>query len=107
MHQLARRIPEDSRAAAVRALGKVVRSYCESAAFKKEFLERVKEKYPYDDRYSDASIASQEQAVGQMDGMVSQQLGMMLAGVRADRSGHVATGYPDTASATGAGTDLA
>lgn len=77
MRQMARRIPESSRATAVRALGKVVRSYCESAEFKKEFLGWVKQKYPYDDRYSDENIASQEQAVGQMDGMVNQQLGMM------------------------------
>ncbi|WP_234733719.1 hypothetical protein [Tellurirhabdus bombi] len=48
MRQMARQIPEGSRAAAVQALGKVVRMFVESAECQQAYREWMKSKYPVD-----------------------------------------------------------
>lgn len=47
--QLARQIPAGSRAAAVQALGQVVRAYAESAAFKTKYQDQLKQEYQISD----------------------------------------------------------
>ncbi|WP_338871945.1 hypothetical protein WBJ53_26715 [Spirosoma sp. SC4-14] len=54
---MARRIPESSRAATVRILGKTVRTYVESSTFRQEWLQDLRQKYPYDDSFSPENLA--------------------------------------------------
>ena len=61
MRKLARRVPETSRAATVRALGKIVRTYVESATFRQDWLQDLRTYYPYDDTYSPENLAKQQQ----------------------------------------------
>lgn len=58
MRTMARRIPESSRAATVRILGKTVRTYVESSAFRQTWLQDLRQKYPYDDTYSPDNLAT-------------------------------------------------
>lgn len=62
MRQMARQFPESSRGTTVRALGKVVRTYVESATFKKEWLQDIRSVYPYDESYTDEGLAQTKQA---------------------------------------------
>ncbi|GAB4014801.1 hypothetical protein GCM10028808_38370 [Spirosoma migulaei] len=62
MRQVARRLPESSRGATVRALGKVVRAYIESTTFKNEWRQNVRSVYPYDESYTDEGLAQKKQA---------------------------------------------
>ncbi|MVM41965.1 hypothetical protein GO730_37075 [Spirosoma sp. HMF3257] len=62
MRQMARRLPESSRGATVKALGKVVRAYVESSTFKQEWLQDVRTYYPYDESYTNEGLAKQQQA---------------------------------------------
>lgn len=73
MRQMARRIPTDAQAATVRALGKVVRAYVESDAFKQAYRQSVSGQHPVDDTYSDANIARKEAEVGMVDEVVDAQ----------------------------------
>lgn len=75
MRKVAKRIPEGSRAGAVRALGRVVRAYVESQDFRNEYVGWLKQKYQIDETYSNERVAEQEKNVDQMDGMVQQQMG--------------------------------
>lgn len=77
MRKMARRIPEGSRATAVRTLGNVVRKYCESTEFKNDYLNWLRQKYNVDETYSDEKIASQEQELSMADGAVNQQLALV------------------------------
>jgi hypothetical protein len=74
---MARRLPESSRAATVRTLGKTVRTYVESSVFRQEWLQDLKQYYPYNDAYSPENLAKKKQehdagkvaAEGQLAGM--------------------------------------
>ncbi|RIV19851.1 hypothetical protein DYU11_23295 [Fibrisoma montanum] len=77
MRRMAKRIPEGSRATAVRALGRVVRSYVESGDFNNQYLDWVRGQYRVDERYSDEAIAMQEKNLNAVDGVVTEQLTMM------------------------------
>ena len=61
IRQMAKRLPESSRAATVAALGKSVRLFVESSVFKQAWLQDVKSRYPYNDSFSDEKLAQQEQ----------------------------------------------
>ncbi|QIP12670.1 hypothetical protein G8759_08550 [Spirosoma aureum] len=58
---MARRLPESSRAATVRTLGKTVRTYVESSVFRQEWLQDLKQEYPYNDAYSPENLAKKKQ----------------------------------------------
>ncbi len=73
MRQMARRIPADAQAATVRALGRVVRAYVESYAFKQAYRQLVSGQHSVDDTYSDANIARRETEVGMADEVVDAQ----------------------------------
>ena len=77
MRTMARRIPEGSRATAVRALGKVIRTYCESTEFKNDYLNWLRQKYPVDETNSDEKIAAKTQELSMVDGAVSQQMAIV------------------------------
>ncbi|WP_040005801.1 hypothetical protein [Fibrisoma limi] len=77
MRKMAKRIPEGSRATAVRALGSMVRTYVESNDFKTHYLDWLKGQYRVDERYSDEAISQQEKNLNAVDGVVAEQLNMM------------------------------
>lgn len=77
MRSIAKRIPENTRGAAVRTLGKFVKAYVESEEFKEEYRQSLKQKYPLDETYSDAVVAQREQEVGGMDAAISQQMALI------------------------------
>lgn len=60
MRQMAHRLPESSRGATVRALGKVVRAYVESTTFREEWLQDIRSVYPYNESYTDEHFAQQK-----------------------------------------------
>ncbi|MCK8491150.1 hypothetical protein M0L20_04755 [Spirosoma sp. RP8] len=61
IRSMARRLPESSRPATVRALGKTVRAYVESSVFRQEWLQDVKRYHPYDETYSPENLAKKQQ----------------------------------------------
>lgn len=73
MRRMARRIPADAQAATVRSLGKVVRAYVESDAFKQAYRQSMSGQHRVDDTYSDANIAQKEAEVGMVDEAVDAQ----------------------------------
>ncbi|GAB3049601.1 hypothetical protein [Spirosoma pulveris] len=73
MRRMARRIPTDAQAATVRALGKVVRAYVESDAFKQLYRQLLRADYTVDETYSDEKIAQREAEVGLVDETVNAQ----------------------------------
>ncbi|QJW88316.1 hypothetical protein HNV11_02470 [Spirosoma taeanense] len=77
MRQMARRIPESSRAATVRALGKVVRLYVESTQFRQEWLQDLRVTYPYDDSYREETQAERQQLQKMQQAAVDQQVASM------------------------------
>jgi hypothetical protein len=77
MRQFARRIPESSRAATVAALGKSVRAFVESSAFKQAWLQDVRYRYPYDDTYSEEKQAQKAQEGQTTKVAMNQQLAAM------------------------------
>ncbi|WP_461104697.1 hypothetical protein [Spirosoma koreense] len=85
MRQMARQLPETSRASTVRALGKVVRVYVESSVFKQEWLQDVRSRYPYDEAYTEAGLAKQKQEKeSEKTAMQSQLAAMDQAFVQMD-----------------------
>ncbi|UFH54295.1 hypothetical protein [Spirosoma sp. KNUC1025] len=79
MRQMARRIPEESRAVTVRALGKVVRTYVESSVFKDAWLQDLRTIYPYDERYTAEGIAKKQQQDNAERAAMKSQLGAQMA----------------------------
>ncbi|WP_080056349.1 hypothetical protein [Spirosoma aerolatum] len=77
MRQMARRIPESSRGATVRALGKVVRAYVESATFKDVWLQDLRTYYPYDETYTDEHMAKTRQDNEANRSAMKSQLGTL------------------------------
>ncbi|GAB4025776.1 hypothetical protein [Spirosoma gilvum] len=77
MRQMARRIPESSRATTVRALGKVVRAYVESSNFKDAWLQDLRTYYPYDESYTDESLARKKQDNEANRSAMKSQLGTL------------------------------
>ncbi|RYC66618.1 hypothetical protein [Spirosoma sordidisoli] len=73
MRRITRRIPADAQAATVRALGRVVRTYAESDAFRQTYRQSLSEQYNVDQAYSDEKIAQREAEVGMVDGAVEAQ----------------------------------
>ncbi|MBN8824363.1 MULTISPECIES: hypothetical protein [unclassified Spirosoma] len=77
IRQTARRIPESSRAATVRALGKVVRAYVESSTFKDVWLQDLRMYYPYDETYTDEHMAKTKQDNEANRSAMKSQLGTL------------------------------
>ncbi|MBO0952577.1 hypothetical protein [Fibrella forsythiae] len=73
MRRMARRIPTDVQAATVRALGKVVRTYVESDAFRQAYRQSLSAEHNVDETYSDEKIARREAEVGMVDETVDAQ----------------------------------
>ena len=61
IRQAVRQLPESTRAATVRTLGKAVRTYVESSSFKQSWLQDLRTYYPYDETYTDEYIAKKKQ----------------------------------------------
>ncbi len=80
IRKAAMQIPAGSRANTVRMLGKVVRSYVESAAFADNYRKNAEAMNPADEAYSDESIQQRESEINQADGMVNAQMQAMQQG---------------------------
>jgi hypothetical protein len=77
MRETSRRIPASARVATVCMLGKVVRSYVESASFKQAYRQSMREQFPVDETYSDDNVARHEAEVNGSDAAVVSQMTAM------------------------------
>ncbi|GAB2540140.1 hypothetical protein GCM10027085_33600 [Spirosoma aerophilum] len=77
MRQLAKRVPESSRATTVAALGHSVRTFVESSAFRQAWLQDVRYRYPYDDTYSEEKQAQKARDGQATKAAMNQQLAAM------------------------------
>jgi hypothetical protein len=74
MREASLRIPAGSRAATVRMLGSVVRSYVESDAFAQAYRQSVESRSSLDETYSDANVAQQAAQVEGADNALKMQM---------------------------------
>ncbi|KAA9356381.1 hypothetical protein [Larkinella humicola] len=77
VRQLAKKIPEGSRATAVQALGAVVRSYASSADFKNRYQDWLKNKYQISDDQTRDAAQNQSTTMNDVKSAYNQQAAMV------------------------------
>ncbi|MGA0560760.1 hypothetical protein ACO2Q8_29110 [Larkinella sp. VNQ87] len=77
VRQLAKKIPMDSRAAAVKALGSVVRAYTESNDFRTRYQDWLKNKYNISDEQTRAAATTQATTMTDVKSVYSEQAAMV------------------------------
>lgn len=77
VRQLAKNIPDDSRVAAVQALGAVVRTYVSSADFKNRYQNWLKDKYGVSDEQTRDAAQTQGTSMNDVKAVYNQQTAMV------------------------------
>ncbi|MGV3556676.1 hypothetical protein [Larkinella arboricola] len=77
IRQLAKKIPDGSRAAAVNALGAVVRSYASSTDFRTRYQDWLKDKYRISDEQTREATQAQSTSISDAQSMYNQQVAMI------------------------------
>lgn len=75
---MAQRLPQTSRAATVRSLGKAVRAYVESPMFRQVWLQNLRSDYPYDEAYSEDGLTRRKQAQEAEQSIMQSQVSAQL-----------------------------
>ncbi|MFD1139925.1 hypothetical protein ACFQ4C_02360 [Larkinella insperata] len=77
VRQLAKKIPDGSRAAAVNALGGVIRSYASSSDFRTRYLNWLKDKYRISDEQTREATQAQSTSLNDAQAAYNQQVAMI------------------------------